>query len=231
VSEPSGRDQDLSLHRLPRDVILEGSSPGEYLRPWSWPEVNNSGNPVPSELPLSAASPFNSGQDASILLGPAPGDNAVRDKLAQAQNASDTISIAISPAWGNFNAPNFANRRHLGDSVDYSAYVIAQLTRDDVIAQLTRTAPIDQIKVANFNLDADRGYAYLCWDWTRLRGVTADPDAYKAFGSPLHRYEAPVAAGFGWSINDLNAAQPSTLQVHKTGIPVRVRYIDLESKY
>jgi hypothetical protein len=62
----------------------------------------------------------------------------------------------------------------LGDPVVFSAYLIGQIANNPRFA-------------ANFNLEADRGYGHLCWDWTRNRDDQAglhDPRG--------HPYPAPL---------------------------------------
>ena len=56
----------------------------------------------------------------------------------------------------------------LGDPVPFSAYLIAQLANDTGYS-------------TQFNLDTDRAYAYLTWDW--IRGDAKTPD---------HRHGLPL---------------------------------------
>ena len=79
-------------------------------------------------------------------------------------------------------------------------------------------------KLANFNLNSDRGYAYLCWDWRRPAEGEAAPYAFKGnpgpgpSGAPTkvsqHIYRTPLRPGYGWDQTDLltatnPAAEPS----------------------
>ena len=168
----------------------EGAS--EFLRPWVQPAKDWEGDPVPEERPLTSLGPFTKGQDASILISGAmtPGDNAFRLALEAAKDPAETEKA---------NAV-LSDHKHLGDPADYSAYVIAKLTRDTV-------------HYPDFNLDADRGYGYLCWDWQRDPSTTAMPHSYK--DDPRHQYAAPVSPGFGWNGTDIpNFQQPSAPGLH-----------------
>jgi hypothetical protein len=241
-SEPSGRDRDRSYPREPvtdapslvQSIInqavdtppLPTMVASEFLRPWQFPLFNNDGTPVKSEQVLCAAGPFLSGQDATALMAAAPGDNELRKSLMGVQNSQQTINLVNS---------NLPKGKHLGDPVDYTAYVIAQLTRDGV----------ESTALANFNLDADRGYGFLCWDWVRSKMDQAAPKSYPGqaasgstpASSSLHEYRAPLNSGFGWDIADTGASRlgraPANAQPlpkeHVLGTSVDIRYIDLQA--
>jgi len=218
-SEASGQDKK---QKLPLDVVLDPPSwlgnqihqalsdpwsptaaPSEFLRPWKFPLTNNTGDHVPLELQRAPAGPFVAGQDATVLMNLAPGNNAVRTAFEDAGAPEKTISTAMAAL------PN----THLGDPVDYTAYMIARLTRDNT----------DATKVANFNLDADRGYGFLAWDWKRMHDVFAIPQNSKA--SSAHTYNAPTAPGTGWNNNDLKVKATMPKQ-HDRNDTVAVRYLD-----
>ena len=222
-SEPSGHDKN---QMLPLDVVMDQASwlqnkmnqalqdpwsptsaPSEFLRPWKFPLTNNAGAPVPSELQLAPASPFVSGQDATILMNSAPGDNAVRALFEGSASPEQTIAIATT------NLPE----KHLGDPVDFSAYIIAKLTRDGT----------DAAKLPNFNLDSDRGYGFLAWDWVRNHESFADPQTTRL--PQTQKYNAPNAPGTGWNNKDLQppAAVPKQ---HDPRDTVSVRYLDRQGK-
>lgn len=222
-SEPSGHNR---ADRYPRDVVMDppswlqtavrfalyqrcglGDAPSEFLRPWRYPLMTNSGVGVPIEQPSSMASPFNALSDPSVLFGAAPGNNTVRAKLENAGSEADTLAILANALPAG---------QHLGDPVDYTGYVIATLTRDGVNPEA----------VANFNLDADRGYGYLSWDWLRLKDGKAGPQAYRT--NSTFTYNTPASAGSGWCPDDvLSGPQPG---VHNSKFPVRIRYIGREGK-
>jgi hypothetical protein len=145
--------------------------PSEYLRPWEYPEFNNDGSPIGSELGLTRASPFVSGQVPTVLLGQMPGTDAARQAYENAATPADTDALNNTSLSPDFN---------LGDPINYSIYVIDQLTADGV----------DPALVNSFNLDADRGYGYKCWDWNRR-------DGYQGIDPPPIDPAATVFATFG----------------------------------
>jgi hypothetical protein len=57
---------------------------------------------------------------------------------------------------------------HLGDAVSFSEYLIWLATRERPVVDhpLTHVAP-HAPPIVDWNLDADRGYGYHCWDWNR----------------------------------------------------------------
>ena len=230
---------------FPRDVILDppnaitwlvsnffgppevnGEYPSEFTRPWRWPQEDDQGDPVNLEHPQAPAGPYALGQDANALFGAMPGSPAARQDFETAMNEEETIERAAS---------HLRLGQHLGNPVDYTAYVVATLTRDD----------LDLEKLANFNLDSDRGYAYLCWDWLRDRQRLSAPSGFSDNVDPStgvkdpvsrHVYPSPVEAGYGW--------QPDEEFQHRPGQPppvsfdpanpkasVRIRYIDREAKF
>ncbi len=65
----------------------------------------------------------------------------------------------------------------LGDPITFSTYLIGQIVGNPAFS-------------ANFNLDADRGFGYLCWDWVRSK---EDPRRNKR----KQQYDAPVTAPEG----------------------------------
>jgi hypothetical protein len=250
TSEPSGHNHE---REFPRDVVQDqttlvtrlidaavakacsGSStaPSEFTRPWRYPVQNDANANVPFEFPLTVASPYVAPQDATVLLGGTPGDNAARKQFEAAKNEAETIALSQSL----LNAGT-----HLGDPVDYSSYLIASLTRDH--------AGDAQHPIANFNLDSDRGYGYLCWDWLRSKTVMGVPSPYfrgASYDPPGdahgHRvYHAPIAPGSGWCADDIAPPAPAggtptspeatpTMQDENKERPVRIRYIDREEKF
>jgi hypothetical protein len=208
---------------------LSGIGPSEFTRPWRYPVSNDVNQNVPFELPFTVGSPYVSGQDPTALMGMNPGDNSARAKFEACKSEAETIAATFS---------EFDGHKHLGDPVDYSCYLIAKLTRD---AAGDATHPI-----ANFNLDSDRGYAYLCWDWVRSATVIGVPTPYfrgSQYDDPPdphdHRaYHAPIAPGTGWCSDDIMPPPPATgasnipsMQDESKERPVRIRYIDIEKKY
>lgn len=119
--------------------------PVEWHAPWIYPTS-------PNELNPTFAGPYSCGDMPHILLnGQIPGDQSIRSAYEQSSTPADTDQISFSQATPSIN---------LGDPVNFSAYLIWQLTRIDAPAN-------PQTRITDWNLDADRGYAYKCWDWNR----------------------------------------------------------------
>ena len=104
----------------------------------------------------------------------------------------------------------------LGDAVDYTGYVVARLTRNNPNVR----------EVTNFNLDSDRGYGYLCWDWLRSRDLRGVPAAFRN-DADKRAYNLPLHPGTGWCANDAVAGVPP----RDPDPNVKIRYIDRENKF
>lgn len=166
--EPSGRSSPADAYgadkAFPRAVIQDNPTvianivkylkpdifcglpkqPSEFLRPWKYPELNNANETNGWEAALTHPGPWLQGQDARALIGNVPGDATARNDFENATTPEETEARCdVHLPFG----------RHLGDPVDYSVYLVGALT--------------DGKKMPDFNLDADRGYAYHCWDWNR----------------------------------------------------------------
>ncbi len=122
--------------------------PSEFLSPWRYPDENHAGRANGWEPRLTLPGPFLVGADGTTLLSGSPGTSAARAAFEAATDEQATAAACSMhfPAGG-----------HLGDPVDYGLYLVGKLTD-----------PNSQIP--DFNLDADRGYGYHCWDWTRKVG-------------------------------------------------------------
>jgi len=130
----------------PHAQPLKNGDPVEYHAPWRYPSS-------PPELSPTFGGPYSCGDMAHVLLdGAMPGNQTIRSKYESSLTPEETDRIS----WAQATKTN-----NLGDPVNFSAYLIWQLTRN--FPPEVR----DQIVVPNWNLDADRGYAYKCWDWNR----------------------------------------------------------------
>jgi hypothetical protein len=117
----------------------------EHLHPWRYPESD-------PELPRTTAGPFAHDDDAELLVGHAlPGDLSIRQRYEHSENPHITEAIS----QGSLN-----RQTNLGDPIHFSTYLIWQLTRTE---RLDDSSPL-----TDWNLDADRGYAWKCWDWNRV---------------------------------------------------------------
>ena len=131
---------------------------GEFQRPWVYPatQLGTGGNPFGpannSENAATRAGAFAAGAlPDKLLRHDQAASNALRLSYETAGSPADTDAISASPAFGAVSARGVSP---LGDCVEFAAYLIGRLA-----------APGPP--PADFNLDADRGYGYLCWDWDR----------------------------------------------------------------
>ncbi len=135
--------------------------PSEFVAPWRYPAHNMAGMRNGWEAPRTHVGPYVQGDDATILMGGLPGSNAARRQYEDATTAAETeaVSAALLSTPGE----------HLGDPIDYGAYLMGQLTGRMVASPGggTAYAANDGGRLPDFNLDSDRGYAYQCWDYMR----------------------------------------------------------------
>jgi hypothetical protein len=206
VNDPQGYISSL-IHQILNNTCGAAEAPSEFLRPWLWPAKDNEGDNVPSELKRTKGSPYAKLKDCMVFMGGLSGDAGTRSAYENAGNESATMATSDSriPAG-----------KTLGDAIDFTGYMVAKLTRDN-----------PEIK-GNFNMDSDRGYGYLCWDWQRSKDLMGVPDAFKT-AADKRSYHLPIHPGTGWCKNEATGGIPQGPAGHETG--VKIRYIDKEDKY
>ncbi len=195
-----GTGHSVSDHNYPYYPVLryhmDGSFEGwEYHRPWAWPDksrMQQSGsNDVIKTTPTETYNPFVSfgeGPDTKyqpLRPGPYPVGTQpnVFFRLGAAVNseARSAYEQAQTP-WQTdqlnerYLGPDSLRLSPLGDPIPFSAYLISQLANNTGYS-------------TQFNLDSDRAFAYLTWDWIRN-----DPksDGGSATGILGLRYATPV---------------------------------------
>jgi hypothetical protein len=141
------RDEYPLVHQIFGDDVpppLDGKINTEFLRPWKYPSSNVAGHRNGWEAQLSHPGPFVQGQDATVVMGHAPGSVTARHDFEHAKSPDDTETVS---------SHHFPKNEHLGDAIDYSVYLIGRMSHGD--------------PVPGFNLDGDRGYGYQTWEWSR----------------------------------------------------------------
>ena len=200
----------------------------EYHRPWAWPNQSPvqqaSGPDTLRTTPTETYNPFRSfgeGPDEAfkpLSPGPypigtqpdvffrldAPVDPQVRSAYERAQTPWDTDQINIANlARGDLRFSP------LGDPIPFSAHLISQIANDTGYT-------------TQFNLDSDRAFAYLTWDWVRMdpksRGGTGTGILGLTYANPV---EPPEGDPNGSILNP--AANPAW---GKGDRPLLVRYVD-----
>jgi len=167
VIQTMSRDLDYP-HSIPRSMPKDESQPppNEYLAPWKYPtspvELHcvNFGNEAAPAHPISnprnktyitTGGPYAMFSTPTVLFGGLHQDPTLRERFEAALTPGDTDVVGMNVTPSN----------HLGDCVAFSKYYL----------WLESRTPIQEDNVAvplvEWNLDADMGYAYHCWDWNR----------------------------------------------------------------
>jgi hypothetical protein len=146
--------------KAPIDAALTYS---EFVAPWRYPAHNLAGMRNGWEAPRTHVGPYLQGDDAKILMGGMQGSDVARRRFEAATRPSETEAVSTELIQ--------VDGANLGDPIDYGAYLIGQLT-GSWQSPTGYFAHDWQHPLPDFNLDADRGYAYQCWDYTRIVSST-----------------------------------------------------------
>ena len=170
-----GTGHSVSDENYPYYPVLryraDGSVEGfEFHRPWAWPSESRVEQPGKQDTikttPTETYNPVGHGPDVfykPLRPGPYPVgtqpdvffrldgevDSEARAGYEQAQTPFETDQLNkkhLNPELLQFSP--------LGDPIPFSAYLIGQLANDTGYS-------------TQFNLDSDRAFAYLTWDWIR----------------------------------------------------------------
>jgi hypothetical protein len=143
----------------------------EYQRPWGFPERTNDPNPANAgnriELPCTIAGPYPTDAMPDRLLNTnGVISNPARQLYQDAGCPHDTdvysTAFVLHKGNNNFDEDRYRGTNPLGDPINFSAYLIGQIANNPKF-------------LSSFNLDADRGYGYLCWDWQRRPDPNFNP--------------------------------------------------------
>jgi hypothetical protein len=140
----------------------------EFERPWAFPNINNDHSPNRVEPNNTMSGPYPVGEIPNVLLRTdGPGSNRLRYDYQNAMTPSETDQLNegfIGHGATDANGPV----NPLGDPIIFSSYLIGQ-----VVGNPGWQPGAAKDLTADFNLDADRGFGYLCWDWNRdIRGMS-----------------------------------------------------------
>jgi len=161
---PRGVLTDLDPPFFAGALIDSPIVPSEFVAPWRYPEANLGARRNGWEAPRTHVGPYVQGQDPSILMNKFPGTDAARQLFEAATSPEETEAVSAGVlSMGTTNS-------HLGNPIEYGKYLIGKLT-----GAWTGPLGVDGGYMANddgaplpdFNLDADRGYGYQCWDYVR----------------------------------------------------------------
>lgn len=166
------------------------AAPNEHRRPWAYPDVSRRPDgqlyPTPGELgdvvaQLDAvgrlddlASILEAGVSlaAGTVSGPYPAGARPEDVLFRTGRQVDPVERAAYEEAASPSHTDGLNERligrgagadhsPLGDTIQFCGYLMGRILSSEGYG-------------ADFNMDADRGYGYLCWDWIRGDAVAVD---------------------------------------------------------
>lgn len=195
--ENLGPQQTYRDPDYPHSIPVDGSEdPDEFRLPWSYPDsVREFHFTGPPPTPATTAGPHAAATDPTILFGAVRSDPTLRDRFEKAATPleADVVGLDVTPT------------KHLGDSVDFSEYMIWLESRDPVQADGTK------VPLVEWNLDSDCGYGYHCWDWNRIpNDPFPDPEG--------NSFNCPCTLPAQWMQTFLGPIQPTeTLQLHWVG--------------
>ena len=219
VVSHSVRDPNMPYYPV-MQYHSDGHTPDdwEFHRPWAYPQYSeyedgghNTTIPTPTETydpskcdpngPATAYKPMRPGPypegttpDEVFFRTNAPIDAAGRYSYENAQTPWQTDELNEQ-----FIGKARARVSPLGDPVPFSAYLIGRLVNPTGYA-------------TQFNLDADRAYAYLTWDWIRGNDVDKTDLGFQ--------YQLPVAAPWRDTARWKRGAEP--MQLHYVDPPPEI---------
>jgi len=173
---------------LPDPGYPRQSVVNEFHRPWAYPSTQLDGSANSGEHVPTRAGPFAAGALPDALLR--HDQNASNGLRLSYESAASTAATDAVTASAAFTSASAGGASPLGDCVRFAAYLIGRLTA---------AGP----PPADFNLDADRGFGYLCWDWNR------DP-AQQWPGSNSGSFWPPA----GWTKLSTGVTRSDPLQLH-----------------
>jgi hypothetical protein len=160
LERPPGEPSD-ELFRDPAYPYVHDDN--EFRHPWDYPNP-----PQPkTELCPTTAGPHPTNAGPPALFRRSAQDPSIRDRLETAETPTDADRAGC----------DLTPTRHLGDAVSMTAYTIWLATREPGEGK-DEDLPV---MLTDWNLDADRGYGYHCWDWNRHQDTAqfkevANPD-------------------------------------------------------
>ena len=150
----------------------------EFQRPWGFPDKTNdpdltkAGNYI--ETPQTVPGPYPQDAIPTVLFSlDGPASNRLRydyegSGCPERTDEYNEEFIGRAPFTNGYAIPegtpqeSISGTNPLGDPIIFSSYLIGQIAGNPNF----RT---------NFNLDSDRGFGYLCWDWIRVLDTAPKP--------------------------------------------------------
>ena len=160
----------------PHHTTSGGLDTREYRRPWAYPNQTYHGDSlVPAHPEISYGStetPTDPAEPTTVVAGPYPPGSRPDQVFFRTDRPADVQARTQYENAGEPQETDRLNRQHLtfgdgavsplGDPVPFSSYLIGALLNN-------------RSYDTQFNLDSDRAYAYLTWDWVRDHTVPTVP--------------------------------------------------------
>ena len=221
----------LRTHRNANGTVDIPLEAWEFHRPWAYP--NWSPNTADGKHNTLAPTPTEtydpSKSDADAPPGPykplRPGPYAVGTRPNVFFDLGEPVDAQVRKSYESARTPFATDRLNeahlvndkpvspLGNPVPFSAYLIGRLTNDPEYS-------------TQFNLDSDRAFAYLTWDWIRKDPNDKDANVTPDLGSDFD-YVKPVVAPESapdWHLGPVGS--PPTLKFVDPPLPLQVKYVD-----
>ncbi|SEI20751.1 hypothetical protein [Paraburkholderia hospita] len=221
----------LRTYRLPGGKVRMPLEPWEYHRPWAyptWSPVTTDGTHNtsvvqtatetydPSKSDFSDGTP--TGAYRPLRAGPYPPgtlpnvffrlDSPVNPEIRSSYESAQT-PWATDKLNETYLLKERVPRSPLGDPVPFSAYLIGRLANETGYS-------------AQFNLDSDRAFAYLNWDWVRDANNMETPDLGTDFN--FAKPVIPPAGAKEWHV--VSAGNPPKTSFIDPPLPLQLRYPD-----
>jgi hypothetical protein len=216
--------------------LSDGSIDGwEYHRPWAWPDKSRAqvgGGPEKNDTTINTPpetynpfASFNEGPDTAykpLRPGPyplntmpdvffrldAPVDLEARAKYERAQTPWQTDILNA-----HYLHPNTLKYSPLGDPIPFSAHLIGQLANNTGFS-------------TQFNLDSDRAFAYLTWDWVRNDPNTQGGTATGILGLTFTTPKEPPEGETDNPAGNVNPFATDKSIWRKGTYPLLLQYVD-----
>ena len=221
VTDPLYPYYSVIRYQYDKGKIIRPPEGWEFRRPWAYPDKSIYKNsifetswPTPTETYNPRKSDPEAPDEAFMPLRPGPYPEGTRpDHVFFRTNAP--VNPEIRDAYENAQTPYqtdqlnetniFKDRQGfspLGDPVPFSAYLIGRMANETGYA-------------TQFNLDSDRGFGYLTWDWIRNEKKEKEKNGMHSFNPPVVRPEGDE----NWL--------PDTANLNDVGKePMQLKYID-----
>jgi hypothetical protein len=167
----------------------------EFQRPWGFPDRTNdrdqarAGNYI--ETPQTVPGPYPQDAVPTVLFqinGPASNRMRLDYEGAGCPEQTDAYNEEFIgrarftngyPMPGGTEPGLISGTNPLGDPIVFSSYLVGQIAGNPQFR-------------SNFNLDADRGFGYLCWDWVRDPNAPATNKRNQPYFKPVTPPEGSV---------------------------------------